>query len=179
MVIPAELGATGEVGGREQPPLHQVRQWQYAARGGDALEGRFMRKVIGRRSFLQRSAGGALAAVTAPAVVSANQGQTPPRPAPSDRVVVGLIGLGVRGRDHHLRFLSANPRTEIAAVCDVDRNRADWAAQIATRASRKKPLVFHDFRDVLDRKELDAVVIATPDHWHCRIVLDAPREGGW
>ncbi|RPI11210.1 MAG: twin-arginine translocation signal domain-containing protein, partial [Acidobacteriales bacterium] len=101
-----------------------------------------MRKMIGRRSFLQRSAGGALAAVAAPAVVTANQGQTQSRPAPSDRVVIGLIGVGVRGRDHHLRFLSANPRAEIAAVCDVDRSRADWAAQIAMRASKKKPLVF-------------------------------------
>jgi len=136
-----------------------------------------MRRILGRRSFLQRSAGGALAAVAAPAVVTASQGQTQSRPAPSDRVVIGLIGVGVRGRDHHLRFLSANPRAEIAAVCDVDRNRADWAAQIAMRASKKKPLVFHDFRDVLDRKELDAVVIATPDHWHSIIAVQAMEAG--
>ena len=60
------------------------------------------------------------------------------RVAPSDRVMVGLIGVGVRGRDHHLRFLSANPRVEIAAICDVDRSRADLAAQIADDAPARR-----------------------------------------
>ena len=83
----------------------------------------------------------------------------------------------MRGRDHHLRFLTANPRAEIAAVCDVDRQRADFAAQIVARAYRKRPLVFGDFRDVLERKEIDAVVIATPDHWHSIIAIQAMEAG--
>ena len=131
-----------------------------------------MRNTIGRRDFLKRSAGGAFAAAAAPGTARAQS-----RPAPSDRVRAGLIGVGVRGRDHHLRFLSANPRVEIAAICDVDRNRADFAAQIATRAYKKKPLVFHDFRDLLERKDIDAVVIATPDHWHSIVAIQAMEAG--
>ena len=127
-----------------------------------------MRNKIERRSFLKGSAGGALASAAPRA-----QG----RPAPSDRVLIGLVGAGVRGRDHHLRFLTANPRAEIAAVCDVDRQRADFAAQIVARAYRKRPLVFGDFRDVLERKEIDAVVIATPDHWHSIIAIQAMEAG--
>jgi predicted dehydrogenase len=133
--------------------------------------------TIGRRRFLQGSAGGTLAGIAAPAWAVEAAAQAPRRAASSDRVTVGLIGVGVRGRDHHLRFLSANPRVEIAAVCDVDRNRSDLAAQIAMRASNKRPLVFYDFRDVLARKDVDAVVISTPDHWHSIIAIQAMEAG--
>jgi predicted dehydrogenase len=126
-----------------------------------------MRDDLARRSFLKGSAASAGAALAQPQS----------RRAPSDRVLVGLIGVGVRGRDHHLRFLSANPRAEVAAVCDPDRSRADFAAQIAARAYKKKPLVFGDFRRLLERKELDAVVIATPDHWHSIIAIQAMEAG--
>jgi predicted dehydrogenase len=130
-----------------------------------------MPDAIGRRAFLQGSAGGVFASQS---VSAAGQAQ---RAAPSDRVAMGLIGLGVRGREHHLRFLSANPRAEIVAVCDADRNRADFAGQIASRASKKKPLIFGDFRQVLERKDIDAVVIATPDHWHSIMAIEAMEAG--
>jgi len=126
-------------------------------------------KLIGRRSFLKRSGGGALLAT------GTARAQT--RPAPSDRVVVGLIGLGVRGRDHHLRKLLTNPRAEVAAICDVDRNHADLAAQIFLSRKASKPLVYYDFRPLLERSDLDAVVISTPDHWHSTIAIQAIEAG--
>ena len=103
--------------------------------------------------------------------------QTPAQRAPSDRVTLGLIGVGVRGRDHHLRFLSVNPRVEIAAICDVDRTRAELAARIVAKAYKKRPLVYGDFRDLLEQKNLDGVVISTPDHWHSTIAIRAMEAG--
>jgi predicted dehydrogenase len=136
-----------------------------------------MKYLMGRRRFLKESAGGALAAAGAPAVLAVNQAGGQSAPAASDRVTVGLIGVGVRGRDHHLRFLMANPRADVVAICDVDRSHADLAAEIASGARKKKPLVFYDFRHVLDRKDIDAVVIAAPDHWHSIIAIQAMEAG--
>ncbi len=127
-----------------------------------------MQERMGRRSFLRRSAGGALAATT----IAGQAAQ-----APSDRVAIGLIGAGVRGRDHHLRFLLANPRVDITAICDVDQSRADLAAAITRETRKTKPLVFYDFRRLLDRKDIDAVVIATPDHWHSIMAIQAMEAG--
>ena len=91
--------------------------------------------------------------------------------------IVTLIGVGVRGRDHHLRFLLANPRVDVAAVCDVDQGRADLAAAITAQAGKTKPLVFYDFRRLLERRDVDAVVISTPDHWHSIIAIQAMEAG--
>ncbi len=136
-----------------------------------------MRNLIGRRSFLKKSTSGAVAAVAAPTMVGANTAQAQGAPVPSDRVTVGLIGVGVRGRDHHLRLLAANPSVEIAAICDVDQQHADLAAQIVLEAKQSKPLVFYDFRRLLERKDIDAVVISTPDHWHSIIAIQAMEAG--
>ncbi len=136
-----------------------------------------MRSSIGRRGFLKRSAGGAAASLGALDLQSAPAPQPPPRTAPSDRVRLGLIGLGVRGRDHHLRLLSANPAVEIGALCDVDRSHADFAARILMRSSAKRPAVYSDFRLLLEHKDLDAVVISTPDHWHSIIAIQAMEAG--
>ncbi len=98
------------------------------------------------------------------------------RPA-SDRVVLGIIGTGVRGRDHHLKKLLNNPRVAIAAICDIDQTHADLAAGIVQRRTSVKPLVFYDFRHLLERPDLDAVVIATPDHWHSIMSIQAIEAG--
>lgn len=124
---------------------------------------------VNRRAFLKGTGGGALVVAGAPLSLQA-------RPA-NERIVLGLIGVGVRGRDHHLRKLLENPRVEIAAICDVDRNHADLAAQLVLQRRRRKPLVFSDFRRLLERGEIDAVVIAAPDHWHSIIAIQAMEAG--
>jgi predicted dehydrogenase len=128
-----------------------------------------------RRSFLKTSAAASIAAPTIVSPTIFAKGQTP---APSDRVVIGSIGVGDLGRRHHLNNkLLPNPRVQVAAVCDVDRNHRDMAAADVLAKSGKMPAVYKDFRDLLDRKDIDAVLIAVPDHWHTLIALYAMESG--
>lgn len=80
--------------------------------------------------------------------------------AANDKVVIGVIGLGGQGRAHVNSFLGI-PNVEIAYICDVDEQRLAESAKIATKAK-----AVSDMRTILDDKSVDAVVIATPDHWH-------------
>jgi predicted dehydrogenase len=103
----------------------------------------------------------------APTIIPATAFASADRPAPSDRVVVGCIGTGDLGRRHHLNgMLLPNKRVEIAAVCDVDANRRDQAAIDVFNKTKKRVGIYEDFRDLCDRQDIDAVLIATPDHWH-------------
>jgi predicted dehydrogenase len=88
-----------------------------------------------------------------------------------------LIGVGVRGREHHLKKLLENPRVEIAALCDVDQNHAAKAAAMALHKRGGHVEVFQDFRRLLARRDIDAVVLAPPDHWHSIIAIAAMEAG--
>src|SRR5690606_337430 len=90
----------------------------------------------------------------------------------NDRVRVGLIGNGLIGRRHLLDF-QAQPDCEIAAVCEVSAECLDDAAQLAGSRARR----FEDFRALLDRTDIDAVVISTPDHWHALMTIMACAAG--
>lgn len=127
-----------------------------------------------RRTFLGASA----AALAAPTIVPASVFGKPGQPAPSDRVVVGSIGTGDLGRRHHLNNkLIPNPRIQVAAVCDVDRNHRDAAAADVLAKTGKQPAIYKDFRDLCDRDDIDAVLIATPDHWHALTAIYAMESG--
>jgi predicted dehydrogenase len=105
------------------------------------------------------------------------------RPAPSKRIALGFIGVGRHGLQLLGRFLR-EPDVSVLAVCDVDRTRRDNAKRVvdeseAARASRSKGdpgegcASYNDHRDLLARHDVDAVVIATPDHWHAAQSVDA------
>lgn len=91
--------------------------------------------------------------------------------AANDKVVIGVIGLGGQGRAHVNSFLGI-PDVEIAYICDVDEQRLAESAKIATKAKAVSEL-----RTILDDKSVDAVVIATPDHWHTPASLLALSSG--
>ena len=97
--------------------------------------------------------------------------------APSDRVRVAVIGLGNQGRSH-MNWFNALPEVEIAALCDVDKIRLEAAAnQLRAVNPEARPDLYSDFRKILERKDIDAVTCATPDHWHALIAITAFQAG--
>ena len=136
-----------------------------------------------RRGFLERAAT-ASGAVAAPWIVPAAALGADGAVAPGNRIGVGIIGLGVMGSGH-VRHLAGRADVQVLAVCDVDRSRRDAAKAIVedAGASRKTAGTFrgcetyNDFRELLARPDIDGVVIATPDHWHSPISMDAARAG--
>ena len=91
---------------------------------------------------------------------------------------VGLIGTGWYGKADLLRLIQVAP-VEVVSLCDVDKKMLAAAAEIvATRqASKKTPRTFADYREMLKQKDLDIVLIATPDHWHALPMIAACEAG--
>ncbi len=130
--------------------------------------------VLPRRQFL-RETGMAAAGMTSAAVL-ANAGSVWGAPA-NEKVVLGFIGAGGRGRQLSDGFLDRND-CPIAWVADVDLPKAEaMAAAVARRQQGRAPRAVQDFRKVLDDKSVDAVVIATPDHWHALATIWACQAG--
>src|SRR3954470_5044780 len=84
--------------------------------------------------------------------------------SPGDKIVAGVMGLG-RGMDH-VRALLEISNAEIAYVCDVDQQRVDKAAKVVGDKQNRAPKGVQDFRRMLDDHDVDAIFIATPNHWH-------------
>ena len=121
-----------------------------------------------RREFLQAVAG---ATAAAPTLLRA-QTATPRAVAPNDRIRVGIFGAGIRGLAD-LRSALRVPGVELTAVADVYDGRLTlarelWGNQVFTT---------RDYREVLARPDLDAVIVATPDHWHMPMAVDAMKAG--
>jgi len=96
--------------------------------------------------------------------------------APSDKVNVALIGcrnMGFGILRHHLDTGIVN----CVALCDVDKNVLSEKSQTVKNKYNQSPELYSDYRKVLERKDIDAVIIGTPDHWHCLIMVDACSAG--
>jgi predicted dehydrogenase len=91
---------------------------------------------------------------------------------------VGLIGAGWYGKTDLLRLVQVAP-VEVVSLCDVDKRMlADAAALVATRqVSKKTPRTHTDYREMLKERDLDIVIIVTPDHWHALAMIDAVKSG--
>jgi predicted dehydrogenase len=96
--------------------------------------------------------------------------------APSDRIRVGFIGLNGMGTGR-LRGFMEQPDVHAAVVCDLDQRHLDRAVALVEKTQGHKPDAYRDFRKVLERKDLDAVMIATPDHWHALPTVQACQAG--
>jgi len=135
-----------------------------------------------RRAFLVRA--GAASLLTVPWIIPASVRGQNGVAAPSERLNVGLIGLGAMGSGH-LRILAGHPQPQLLAVCDVDRARREGGAQRVDEicAARRSAGSFrgcaaiNDYRELLARPDLDGVVIATPDHWHALQAIHAAQAG--
>src|SRR6476661_6261700 len=91
---------------------------------------------------------------------------------------VGLIGAGWYGKTDLLRLVQVAP-VDVVSLCDVDKTMlADAAALVATRqVSKKTPRTYTDYREMLKERDLDIVIIVTPDHWHALAMIDAVKSG--
>src|SRR3954467_7963077 len=91
---------------------------------------------------------------------------------------VGLIGCGWYGKSDVCRLIQVAP-VEVVSLCDVDKHMLKGAAElIASRqASKKEPRTFGDFREMLKEKDLDVVLVGTPDHWHALTMIEAVKSG--
>ena len=103
--------------------------------------------------------------------------------APSDRIVLGFIGNGQQGRSD-FRSFSTCPGVEVAACCDVDsikreRFRRDVAKWQKENGMNERCDMYEYYGDLMERTDIDAVEIATPDHWHALIAIAALDSGGF
>jgi len=130
-------------------------------------------KPISRRQFVRHTsfAAGAVASL-GPFVHAARAGES----AASEKIRLGLIGAGGMGcGDLDCFFL--NPEVECAVLCDVDDAHLAKGLEICAKRGRKQPDTVKDFRRVLDRKDVDVVLVATPDHWHALPTVMACQAG--
>lgn len=126
---------------------------------------------VNRREFLATTA-----AVALPHFVPASALGLQQKSAPSDRITVGVVGTGGRGVGLINMFLNEKD-VEILAVCDVDARHLQNGLQAVRKRTSKECASYKDFRQLLDRKDIDAVVVATPDHWHGLISIAAAKAG--
>ncbi|MHC4225981.1 MAG: Gfo/Idh/MocA family protein [Planctomycetota bacterium] len=132
---------------------------------------------ITRRGLLKRAAGITTGAITFPYIVSSSSFGRAGSIAPSDRIAIGCIGAGGQGTGNTKAFLN-NPAARMVAVCDVAEARRQKAKNLVDKHYGDKGCAaYGDFRDLLARQDIDAVVIATQDHWHALIAVAAARAG--
>ena len=133
-------------------------------------------KNIRRRDFIKTVS--TVAAVSGfPAVVPASALGLNGSIAPSNRIVMGCIGVGGQGTFNMKAFLS-EPDTQVVAACDVDKDHLEKARQtINERYANQDCKPYTDFRELLARDDIDAVTVCTPDHWHGLIAMAAAKAG--
>ncbi|MCP4612397.1 MAG: Gfo/Idh/MocA family oxidoreductase [Planctomycetes bacterium] len=132
-----------------------------------------MRQGISRRTFLKNASG----AIAAPYIISACALGKGGRPAPSNRLTLGLIGLGSMGMRHVKGFLQEDD-CEIIAVCDVDAGRLnDAVREVNKHYGNEDCAQYHDFRELISNDGVDALCISVPDHWHSIPAIEGIRAG--
>ncbi len=148
---------------------------------------------ISRRQFLRRSAGALVAAAAAPYLVPASALGLEGKVAPSERVAMGFIGLGGQGGGHLVggawTYLTGGylgrDDVQVLGVCDVVRSKREgyqqrvnaYYAEKAGKGAFKACEAYNDFRDLLARSDVDAVLIGTPVHWHALMTVMAAKAG--
>ncbi|MBN2309493.1 MAG: Gfo/Idh/MocA family oxidoreductase, partial [Candidatus Hydrogenedentes bacterium] len=126
---------------------------------------------LSRRGFLRM-----LGAAAAGGAAAASGTRAYARVGANDRVRLAVIGCGGMG-GRHVEALATNPQCDLAAVCDVYIPRYRNAAAVVENAAGKRPDGYQDFRRILDRGDIDAILIATPDHWHPLLTILGCQAG--
>jgi len=134
-------------------------------------------KKINRRQFLKQLSVAAVGVAGFPSIVPASVLGKSGAIAPSDRIVMAGIGFGMMGIPNMESFLGKD-EVRFVAVCDVDENHLQRARNIVNeKYGNRNCDTYHDFRELCQRKDIDAVTIAVPDHWHAILVIACARAG--
>ena len=125
--------------------------------------------MTNRRTFIKQSLATTAGAFTMPNVFSFHG-------SPNEKLVVGVMGTNSRG--HFLATMLAKlPNVEVGFICDVDSNVVAKTVAAVEKVTGKKPQGIQDIRKLVERKDVDAIVIAAPDHWHAPAALLAVKAG--
>jgi glucose-fructose oxidoreductase len=143
-----------------------------------------MKKTISRRNFVRDVGITLSSAFATPYIINSTAWGNSNTPPPSERVILGHIGVGGRGSSLLRNFLQLKD-VQSVAVCDVFKSKResvakeieDYYSQRMPKKSYKGCSAYNDFNEILERNDIDAVVIATPDHWHVPLTLAAARAG--
>ena len=129
-----------------------------------------------RREFIRQTSGAAaglgLAGILPLEMIAAQR----KRISPNDKLGLAVIGCNGMGWTNMSRHFQVDG-VECVALCDVDQSVLDRRAAETEKIQGKKPKLYGDYRKLLDNKDVDAVIIGTPDHWHCLIMVDAVKAG--
>jgi predicted dehydrogenase len=138
----------------------------------------FKRREVSRRQFLGRSAQQAAGVAVGVVGLTAGiaSGSTTRSASPNERLGVGIIGVRNQGRLLAGEFAKLND-VDVRSVCDVDESQLAPAVRAVIETSEQVPETVRDFRQLLDDPQIDAVVIATPDHWHSAMTTLACQAG--
>lgn len=135
------------------------------------------RTRVTRRQFLKRGASAAGLAVAAPMVIPSSALGLEGTVSPSERVIVGGIGIGNRGTYDLGCFLDQKD-AQFVAVCDIKQTRRTLIKKMVdTRYDNEKCEMYRDYRELLDRSDIDAVLIATGPNWHATMAMNAAKAG--
>ncbi len=134
-------------------------------------------KSVSRRRFIQENLTAMLAASALPSIIPATAFGQSGGVAPNSRITVGCIGVGPQGRGDMGGFLGQKD-AQVVAVCDVAKRNLEPACnQVNQHYQNDACKTYGDFRELLARPDIDAVLIATPDHWHVPVAIAAARAG--
>jgi predicted dehydrogenase len=140
---------------------------------------RVKKSTSSRRQFLKQASAAAVGAVAFPYIVPSSALGKDGAVAPSERITMGWVGTGGQGRALMGMFMGWKD-VQVLAACDVDeRHLADGVAQANERYGNEDCAAYRDFRELVARKDIDAVCVATPDHWHAIAsvaALDAGKD---
>jgi len=131
---------------------------------------------LSRRRLIEDSLAALGTAALATAVESPTPAQTGRKVGPNDRIRIAVIGVHGQGRSH-VKAYSGMKDVEIVAICDADTATFGPALEIVRQAGKKEPETVQDLRRVLDRKDIDCISSATPNHWHSLLAIWAMQAG--
>src|SRR5438093_3949679 len=127
---------------------------------------------ISRRRFIATTA----TAIAAPTIIPASALGADGRPAPSERITMGVVGWGMQGPSNTGSFMRESD-CQVVATCNIDKKHLEASVNsINGHYKNQDCKTYHDYREMMARTDIDAVMLAVPDHWHALIATEAARN---